>query len=243
MPARKTYSRKPQKTKRKYVRRKGPIRGSKNMMVNLINRVLYKKAEPKHLSYDHGLIELYHNSGSPASGRILPAPVEPLRVACLPLQGTSDTTRIGDHISVSGIAIHQVYQQKLDRMNVTFRIVVLKCQPNSEPPSINDLIENTTGNILLDSTNRDRGRIVYQKYIKKTITPQLSPAAEQRDLTFTHKFWLPYKRTIRFNADNGQTFSGPQFYIYHFCFDSHGTLVTDNIASVQTFSKLYWRDF
>lgn len=199
-------------------------------------------AEPKHTSFDHGKYELYHNAGSPASGRILPAAVElywPLR---MPLQGTGDQQRVGDHINVKGFAVHCLMGQKLDRMNVTHRIVVLKCTEDQEPPSLNDLIDNTTGNILLDGTNRDRGKVVYQKFIKKNITPQLSSGTDQKELTFTHKFWIPVKKLIKFSANNGQGFSGPKLYMYFFAYDAYGTAITDNIAYVQVWSKMYYRD-
>ncbi|AJD07504.1 putative capsid protein [Odonata-associated circular virus-3] len=136
-----------------------------------------------------------------------------------------------------------LFGQKEDRMNVTYRVVVLKCTEDQQPSStVDDLIENVTGNILLDGTNRDRGNIVYQKYIKKTITPQLAPAGQERELTFTHKFWIPYKKLIKFSGNNGQQFSGPKLYLYVFAYDAYGTAITDNIAYYQMWHKLYYRD-
>ena len=199
-------------------------------------------SEPKHKSHDHGKLELYHNAGSPASGRILPTPVKPLDSVCLPTQGISDTQRNGDQIYSTGMAIHMLFGQKEDRMNVTFRIVALKVTQDQQPIFLNALIEDVTNNILLDGTNRDIGTVVYQKFLKRSITPQLSAAAEQREMTFTHKFWLPMKKLIKFSNDTATIFSGPKIYIFVFAYDAYGTLITDNIAYVQTWSKFYYRD-
>lgn len=227
--------------------RKAAYRGRKKWsgrtpMKRMIKKTIMAMAEPKHTAFDHGKYELYHNSGSAAAGRVLPTAIElywPLR---MPLQGSGDQQRIGDQINVKGFAVHCLLGQKQDRMNVTFRIIVLKCTEDQEPPNLNDLIENVTGNILLDSTNKDRGSIVYQKFIKKNVTPQLEAAGQQRELTYTHKFWIPVNKRIKFSANNGQTFSGDKLYMYFFSYDAYGSLVTDNIAYVQVWSKLYYCD-
>jgi hypothetical protein len=200
-------------------------------------------SEPKHKTYDHGKIELYHNAGSPASGRLLPTALEPIQAACMPTQGVGDNQRNGDQIYSTGVAVHMLLGQKKDRMNVTFRILVLKCTSDRKPVFLSALMEDTTANILLDSANTDIGTIVYQKFVKKNITPQLaSVIAQEREFTHAHKFWLPMKKLVKFSQDSDTSFSGPKFYIYVFAYDAYGTLITDNIAYVQTWSKFYYRD-
>lgn len=220
-------------------RRKAPQ--TRKKLVKLIKKVAIKTSEPKHVSFDHGKVELYHNSGS-ITGRTLPVPREPLVASCMPAVGTLDIQRVGDQIYSSGLALHFLFGQKQDRMNVTFRIVVLRVTPDEKPASLNDLIENTTGNILLDAVNTDRGKVVYQKFIKKNISPQLEAAGQQRELTFPHKVWIPYRRLIKFPGNAGTSFAGDKIYVYVFAYDAYGTLIEDNIAYYQMWSKFYYRD-
>lgn len=234
----------------------------KGRLVKTIKRTILKMAEPKDVPSSWDKEELYHNSGSAGGTQVLPTVWALKDYFTLPLQGNTDHQRNGDHIFMNGISVKLLLGQKEDRMNVTFRIVVIECTTDQEPSAYGGtggLFENTSGNVLLDSVNTDRGRIVYQKFIKKNISPQLStyhsvlnpldPAfgapevLQRKELTHTHKFWIPHRRMIKFTdqAANNQ-YSGTRLYMYVFAYDAYGTLKSDNVAYVQGWSKLYFRD-
>lgn len=226
-------------------RRKRMYRSTRgrSKLVPLIKRTILKMAEPKHKDTTHDIIQLYHNSGSPASGQILHT-ARPIKdYFTMPLQGDNDRERNGDHIWMKGISVKLLLGQKADRMNVTFRVCVLECTSEQEPATYGDLVDAQTGNSMLDSLNTDRGKIVYQKYVKKTISPQLDTYGGVRELTHFHKFWIPHKKLIKFsdNSSNNQ-YSGTRMYLYVFAYDAYGTLLTDNIAYFQAWSRLYYRD-
>lgn len=234
------------KRSRRYTsRRKRMYRSmkGKGSLVPLIKKTILKMAEPKHKDTSHSEIQLYHNSGSPASGQILHATRAIKDYFTLPQQGDNDRERNGDHIWMQGIAVKLLLGQKQDRMNVTFRIVVLECTSDQEPANYSELVDTLSGNCMLDSLNTDRGKIIYQKYIKKNVSPQLDAAGGTRELTHFHKFWIPHKRLIKFsdNTTNNQ-YSGTRMYVYVFAYDAYGTLLADNIAYFQMWSRLYFRD-
>lgn len=209
-----------------------------------------RMAEPKDKTYAHPHTELYHNAGSPASGRILGTAWELLGPNRMPSVGTGETERNGDQIFGKGISVKMLLGQKEDRMNVTYRIIVWKGTTDVKPANLNDLFHWDSQNILLDGTNQDRGKVIYQKFIKKTISPQLAPyhvlepapIYQRKELTFTHKFWIPYKKLIKFAGNSGTDYSGDKIYMFIYAFDAYGTAYTDNIAYVDVWSRFYYAD-
>jgi len=237
--AKKTYSKKSKPYAKKGVPKK------KSKLVALIKKTVLKTSESKNLPYDHGKIELYHNSGSPASGRILPASFEIDAPYVMPVQGLGDTNRIGDSIYVSGMKVRMLIGQKYDRPNVTFRIMCVKVTNQDYPATVAQLFDNTTGNVLLDTVNNDRVKTVYHKTIKmqqSTLAPGIGGTYTTKEYTFTHSFYISAKRKIDFTTNGGTSFARSRHYVFVFAYDAYGTLVTDNIAYVQGYSNLYFRD-
>lgn len=234
------YTRKP-RAKRVYKKR-ATAKRSNAKLVSLIKRVALRQKESKNLPYSHGKIELYHNAGSPASGRILPTPIELDGVNQMPPQGFGDLQRNGDKIVQKGIKVRLLLGQKLDRKNLTFKIIVVRTTPSSVPNTIAQLFDNQTGNIMLDSINTDRVKVVYYKMIKKTMNPDNDTYGGAREFTHFHNFYLRLQRNISFTADAGKDFAGQKHYMYAFCYDAYGTLISDNCGYIQTYSNLYFKD-
>jgi len=235
-------------TKKTTLKRVKAAPQTKEDLVKLIKKTFYKQSETKNKPYSHGKVELYHNSGSPASGRILHLPVELDSSPQMPLQGTTDITRIGDKINLRGIKVRMLIGQKNDRPNVTFRIVVIRTSPNEYPNNVSQMFDNVSGNILLDTLNTDRFKVVYSKYIKNRI-----PASSQinvdggaawvgKEQTFAHRFYLKSARNLSFSADGGNLYSGDRHFLFVFAYDAYGTLETDNIGYFQTYSNLFFKD-
>lgn len=229
-------------------RRKRMYRGTRGRgkLVPIIKKTILRMAEPKHKITAWDKQELWHNCGSLAGTKSLGTVWAIKDYGAMPTQGDSDVQRNGDHIYMQGIKVKVLLGQKEDRMNVTFRIVVIECTTDQEPYAVTGsggLYDGVANHNLLDSVNTDRGRILYQKFIKKTISPQLGSAGAERELTHTHAFYIPHKRRIKFTDDvSNNQYSGSRIYMYVHAYDAFGTLLTDNIGYAQGWSKLYYRD-
>lgn len=229
---------------RKATKKAAPRKRTK--LVALIKKTVLKTAESKNMPYNHGKVELYHNAGSPASGRILPAPFEIDASYVMPTQGLGDTNRIGDSIMQSGVKVRMLIGQKSDRPNITFRIMCIKVLSQDYPATVAQLFDNISGNILLDTINNDRVKCVYHKVIKPGFGMSYFQGNQsneiKREYTFVHSFYLPCKRKIDFTTQGGISYAKARHYVLVFAYDAYGTLVTDNIAYVEGYSNLYYRD-
>lgn len=225
-------------------RRYRSLRG-KGKLAGAIKRQLISMAEPKHFDSNFGKLELYHNSGSPVSGQILPALVTFNTAASMPDQGVGDQNRVGDQIYSKGFKLRMLFGQKADRHNVTFRVIVTKATSVNQPTTYAQLFDASTLNCLLDTINTDRQQVLYHKYIKMKIHPDLSGVGgADKEFTFVKSIWIPYKKLFKFSADGGTVGTGtdPGLRVYFLAYDAYGTLLTDNIAYVQVYSRFYFSD-
>lgn len=203
-----------------------------------VKKVILRNAEPKMLPYAHNILapqQLLHNSY--AAPYILTGSFQ------MPTQGVTDIQRVGDEIMVSHVGVQMLFGQKQDRMNVSFRVIVVKCTANASPISYATLMINTTGNVLLDNVNRDRCSVVSDQIIKRNISPQLDVVGGAKELTFVKKWNIPYKQKIKFAVDADTVDNNRKaLFMYVFAYDAFGTLVTDNIAYCQLHSTIYYKD-
>jgi len=108
--------------------------------------------------------------------------------------GTQQSGRIGDQINVSGFKIRCLFGQKGDHPNVSWRVFCFSV-PKDESVSYNDVFKNITNNVLLDESNGDSTKVVYDKVFRPN---QAGLAATGNDeYTFCKKFWI-HKRTYKF---------------------------------------------
>lgn len=220
-------------------RAKKTTKGKKQSFAAKVKNVIMRTAETKMLPYGHNVVlprQLYHDSYA------APYPLDGPNQ--LPAQGITDTTRVGDEIYASHIRVQMLLGQKLDRKNVTFRIIVIRCTAGASPVTYPTLFIGTTDNCLLDDVNRDRVSVVKDVTIKKIIGPDLSGVGgADKEFTFPYKFTIPVKQKIKFPTDGDTAATNRKsLYMYVFAYDAFGTLVTDNIAYVQTYSTLYYKD-
>lgn len=202
-----------------------------------IGKVLEQKMETK---FKNGLVnktELYHQTYS-----FLGNPF----AICYPTQGAGDTQRIGDSIQQRGLQVKMLFGQKFDRPNVTFRIFLFASQQKTGFPTIAQLMDTTTGNVLLDQPNTDYCKCIYQRTIKKQ-SPNLyalTGTVVSDEITWVHKFYIKRPKKIVFSSDNGTEagFSDLRYDLIIAAYDAYGTLATDNIGYVQTFFRYYYKD-
>lgn len=196
-------------------------------------------AEPKKTQGDYGHQELYHNSGGVGGSQVLPVSYD--FKALFPGQGVGDNQRVGDQIYTKGIGVKMLLGLKADRHNCTFRFIVWTGAIGSQPSAYSDMFDSATGNVLLDCVNTDRGRvIVNKKYKPKFVDVNASNA--NKEYTTVYKFWIPWRRLIKFNVNGGTTASTDEIRLYVFAYDAYGTLKSDTIAYFQTWAALYYKD-
>lgn len=200
-----------------------------------------------------GKTELYHNAGSPASGRL--GNFYTLnRTANMPVQGDGESSRNGDRIYLSGFQVNMLCGQKYDRPNVTWKIIVV-LTPKGTTCNMDTLFRYTSGNLLLDPLNMDYvKRILYYKTLKPAQSTMASAYSigtdltgyetntNTREYTFPHKFWISRKKEYKFQFDNGTTHGDDDVVMFVGVYDAYGTLITDNIAYFDTYVKVAYRD-
>jgi len=215
--------------KRKTTRR--PVTMNRRRLTAIIKRTVLKSNEPKSKNKTIDKGELYHNV---IYNVLLNAPSH------MPSQGVKDTERVGDQINMSGIKLRVLFGQKTDRPNVTFRYWFLSV-PKGSAYVYNQWFEAITNNVLLDDVNKD--------FVKVLQTGQMRPneaglgAVGGDEYTFTRKFWVPYRKTIKFGpSDTATTHNDDDVWFLLAAYDAYGTVITDNIAYFQAAATIFYKD-
>lgn len=238
----------PKRTRsRRYAQRRvrrrlaGPINVRRTMtrlkrrsMINRIKRTVLKMSELKIKSGSLGEIQLLHDVPSNLG--------DIFQTAFLPSQGDAENQRVGNKIFLSGSKIKMMLLHKGDRPNVTFKIWVIKVD-QSVNYTYATIFDNVSGNLLLDDIDNNRvAKIVYQKTIKRS--PTATNGTQFKEWTFPVKIWIPYKREVQFKQDAAADSIIPYKYLLLVgAYDTSGSLITDNIASVTEYHRVYYRDF
>ena len=104
--------------------------------------------------------EIYHNNFITLDGHLLET-----------TQGVKDPNtshtecRIGDQITLRGCKIKMFVELNERYSDVTFRMLVVKCA-KGDTPTRATLFNGLSGNKMLDTINKERYTIVFQKYFK-----------------------------------------------------------------------------
>lgn len=210
----------------------------RSRLVRTIKSVVKRTAESKRKDYQWSKTELYHNViqggfllnyGSGTAGA----------AACMPLQGTKDSERIGDEILLSGFKLRMLLGQKADRPNVTFRYWVLSV-PKGYPYSYSTWFDATTNNVLLDSVNKDCCKILSSGTWRPNEAGLNNAGGDE--YTFVKQLWIPYRKRISFAPHATTAHQDNDIHFLIAPYDAYGSLSTDNIAYIQIVSTMYYRD-
>lgn len=219
-------------------------------LVKTIKRTILSMAEAKNKTLPFGAllggpVEIYHNNGSPASGRILHRQFELNKDSLHSVQGDADNQRNGDHIYTQGISVHILFGQKYDRPNITWRVTIYSTASAAQAPTtVDELFEGHSGNILLDAVDKDKVRIIKDFYMKPGVPQFIQTTGGTtlaREYTFARKVFIPYKHKISFDT-TGIPQTGRRIYMEVSAYDAYGSLITDNIGYFQAWHRLYYRD-
>jgi len=207
----------------------------------IARQVVLRNSEPKHKNASVGKVELFHNNLTGIAH--INAPL----ATYMPQLGSQDNMRIGDRIIVRNFEVRCLFGQKRDRPNITFRMICTAQRPGTGPLSYNLLFETSTNNGMLDKVNTDRCTVLWQKWIKPGFpmsSHTLMPGAEEygQEYTFVRRFIINRKKTYVFESDGGSQHNDRDIWLYVVPYDAFGTLDTDNIAYVQTWVDINYKD-
>jgi len=231
------YKRKRVTYKKKVMRKpyRKPKATKSTSFAKRVKRVVMRVSETKRCPISWNKVELFHNVFSVSQNFLINA------AATMPtVGGSQQANRIGDVINVMGWKVKMLLGQKADRPNVTWRIIVYSI-PKNGSVAYGDVFKNITGNVLLDEHNTDTTRILYQKYLRPS--PSLDGNASAKEYTFTHKCFIPHKKTYKFGpAENVGTHNQSDVYIAVIVYDAFGSVITDNIGYCQVFTEMQFKD-
>ena len=94
--------------------------------------------------------------------------------------------------------------------------------------------------VPFDAVDKDRVKVLFDKQVHYK---PINPSPDGKEITIFRKFYIPHKTLYKFYDDNTQTNSYP--YDIYFCviaYDAYGSLLTDNIGYVQTWSRFYFKE-
>lgn len=231
--ARKRSSRKPvRKTYRK-------SSAFNQKVARIAKTVALRTQETKHAIVSYATREVYHNN----SYNITPNLIDVT-------QGVQDqTNRLGDEITLRGIKLYMKFQDKWDRPNTNFRVVVAKCRQGIA----GGLVLPTkviSGNPTFDPMDMEQ---VMKVYVNKTYrfgdkntfidTTGGAPTANNPATTHFRKLWIPLNNArYKFLNQNSNQGTAWNIACWIAAYDASTELSTDNIGSVQIIGELFFKD-
>lgn len=228
-------------SKKRYLRRRYRKTGRFIRLARQVRRIVNSQKETHYDLSESENLQLYHNVATTCT-------FDPWSGV---LKGDEYFNRTGDELRIVGMKFKLWIANKLDRPNVMYRIVGGWC-----PRSINggvitptnvwtyvfEAARNTgvVGNCIL-GTRANRYGIKY--LVDKTYNLQVGQSGTNTSDKECHMrksfYFRPKYNRMRYNGNYPQ---GKVFFLGLMCYDSYGTLTTDNIASYSFCQKLFWKD-
>lgn len=213
------------------------VKRSNNKMKRAIARVVNMNKETCFLDYSYGKSELYHNTYS--TGTCLYPLNDSTR---MPAQGDGDSQRTGNVIQTLNMQIRVMVLLKGDRVNAKVRFLVLSFPKGVVPSTTGSFLDAVTGNNHIDPVDKGRCQVHKDVHIGyKNVNPGGGVAV--KEITIFRKFTIPFKRRITFYDDGTQDNNCTRdYYAIAIAYDSYGSLISDNIAAIQLWRRLSWKD-
>lgn len=177
-----------------------------------------------------------------------------------PMVGNTGS-RIGDRVTVKGLAIRGMVECSLQRSKVHFRLMLVKCPRGQAPNLAGGLFMGCSGNKMIDTVNTEKFTIVWQTRfnvstsnpapstlttVPPTGVPVTGTPAGIGAKTFSA--WIPGKKFGKggnINYENTSSIN-PKFFDYRLvilCYDWFGTPTGNNVGVLnEMYTKLYFKD-
>lgn len=208
----------------------------------MMKKVILSNTESKRVDYAHTYTAMKHNGGT--SG--LPATFHlnaENNASLWPLIGDGESNRNGSDIYGVGWTIRMQVNIPQDRLNAKFRCAVIRAVKGSNPVgTYTDMMDNVTGNVMIDPFDKDRVSVVKQFWLSpgKSLNPAVSTGKE---ITRYKKIFVPLKQTVKFFDDTSLKNSLLyDYYLIMWGYDTYTSLLTDTVGSVQLWQRLTYKD-
>ena len=220
-----------------------------------IKNVLNRNTETKYYDIGDENVQVYHNMGR-SGGAVLGSPYGDSTFfnpwSDIP-PGTGRANRIGDRIRPVSMSITLWLANKLDRMSLMYRVMILRMpksigatlttSSNVDPYQAPQLGAN--GNRMCLPIDTDRGIKAYYDRIHTVYGGSNYSVSAQSDKEYHKlvKIHLRRKnaREIVFDSAAQNIVNSP-LALYVIPYDSKGTLVTDNVASYAYIARMRYKD-
>ncbi len=241
MPSKRTYKRKQARIRARQaahsVRAEVLEPGASAASVQLSSNNARTELKHYHLSNDN--IQLYHNASNGTVALATNVAVNPFNGIS---QGAGDTQRIGNDIFVKDVQVRLWLSNKLDRPNVIYRIVALFAPQTSAStiPSFSTVFPNGS-NCLNCFQEQSIYTIVYDRVLNPMGAGSLTQygTGTQKERSFTHELSVPINKVVSYTGTQTAISS---MYVFVVCYDTYGSLATDNIASYAYGSRIRFKD-
>jgi hypothetical protein len=142
-------------------------------------------------------------------------------------QGTGFNQRIGLSIKLKRIVANIVFNNKSDRPNVSYRVMVIAAPSTT---SVDTFIELTSGGWYSSVHLPSNSVVLHDAFLPLNQgSTQVVEAIPARERSHVHRFDVPIDHLVQYNTDS---LCQTRLTTWVICYDAHGTLTTDNIASV-----------
>lgn len=237
----KNYKKKYNKKSKTYIPKKYQAKKqSEKSITTIVNKVLRKKIEVKHIDKAYDFRALYHNNytlaGSFTTNLVGGSGV-------IINQGALENQMIGTEVNIIGTMFKIMFLIAPDRMNTKFRVLIIRHPTGYDPTSsYTQVFDNLTGNLLIDNVDRHRVTVLYDKILGyKDIVPTNSTD----QITFFRTIIVPKQKYKMHYIDDGNSISNtPKFRdtLIIMTYDTFGSLITDNISACQVNQRTYFTD-
>jgi len=176
--------------------------------------------ELKTFIVQNGNYQLYHNVASAMHN---------LASLCDSIvQGTGVNQRIGNRIHVKSLRVRLVFNNKVDRPNVSYRIACTAAPTATNADSFSELFSGSgpfTGLHVPTNSN-----LLYDTVFPLNQGSGMEIVASSKERSFNHTFEIPINHPVVYNTADGKCTTA--LVVWFVPFDAWATVITDNIASV-----------
>lgn len=210
-------------------------RSAKGAIAKVVKNVLMRDKELKSKDWQYNETTLDHNTFTYA------LQINTGTSTIMPAQGNTGNSRDGNEIRISGIKVRCMLKFFSDRLNGKVMLAVVKVPKGQSTATYEQIFDNVTGNVMLDPFDKDKVTVLYKTTIQSFMNPGTQAAA--KEVTRFHQFYVPINRVVKFTADAAYTHDMPyDLHLVAMAYDTAGSIATDDVATITSFFRTYWRD-
>jgi hypothetical protein len=160
--------------------------------------------------------QLYHNT--PVSMANSPNLLDGI------IQGVNQASRIGNRITLRRLRVRIVFNNKIDRPNVSYRVAVTAAPVSTNADTFGELFN---GGGITGTHVRPNSQLLYDTVFP--LNQGSGMVTPNKERSFNHAFEIPFNHPVVYSTADGKATTN--LTVWFVAFDAYGTLITDNIAS------------